>query len=122
MGNFLTQTKNNENAKLDIGNEMTKDEIIQGNVVIANYLKQHDYGDYYNVEKHEYHDPSSFYENATDSVYHKSNLLYHYRQDWLDDAIDEIQKTDKNFTVEGKGDVMEAFKVVVEWIQCHNTE
>ena len=101
---------------------MTKDEIIQGNVVIANYLKQHDYGDYYNVEKHEYPDPSSFYENATDSVYHKSNLLYHYRQDWLDDAIEEIQKTDKNFIVEGKKDMMEAFKTVVEWIQCHNTE
>lgn len=96
---------------------MTKDEIIQGNVIIANYLKQHDYDDYYDVEKHEYTDPYSFYENATDSIYHKSNLLYHYRWDWLEDAVEEIHKVDKNFAVDSKGDVIEAFKAVVEWIQ-----
>jgi hypothetical protein len=96
---------------------MTKDEIISGNVIIATYLGQHDYGDYFDVEKHEYPDSSSFYENATDSSYHKSNLLYHYRRDWLDDAIEEIQKVDNNFGIGEDVDIMDAFKIVVSWIQ-----
>lgn len=96
---------------------MTSDNIIQGNVTIATFLKQHVYDDYYNVEKHEYLDPGSFYEDATDSIYHKNNLLYHYRWDWLEDAVEEIQKIDKNFIIDTKGDIMEEFKIVIEWIQ-----
>ena len=95
---------------------MTKEEIINGNVIIANYLNQHDYDDYYDVENHEYPDGSSFFENATDSIYHKSNLLYHYRWDWLEDAIEEIQKTDKNFTY-NENDITIAFSQVVRFIE-----
>ena len=96
---------------------MNKDEIIRGNVIIATYLGQHDYGDYFDVVKHEYPDSSSFFENATDTVYHKSSLLYHYRRDWLDDAIEEIQKIDSDFEIKEDTDIIKAFKNVVSWIQ-----
>lgn len=96
---------------------MTKDEIINGNVIIATYLGQHEYDDYFDVEKHKYPDLSSFYENATDTLYHKSNLLYHYRRDWLNDAIEEIQKVDNDFEVKEDVDIVEAFKTVIKWIQ-----
>jgi hypothetical protein len=91
---------------------MSKEEIIEGNVIIANYL-----GHYYDVEKHEYPDMGSFFDNATDSIYHKSTLLYNYRWDWLEDAINEITKTN-NFIYD-KNDINVAFKQVVEFIKLN---
>lgn len=95
---------------------MNKDEIIEGNVVIATYMDQHAWGDNYEVEKHEYSDPSSFFENATDCIYHKSNLLYHYHWYWLEDVIFKIQETDNTFEVDYKDNIIKAFKNVVSWI------
>ena len=96
---------------------MTKEEIIEGNVIIATYLGQHAYDDYFDVEKHEYPDPFSYYENATDTLYHKSNLNYDWNWTWLDDAIEEIQKIDKNFKVDYSGNIINAFNKVISWIE-----
>lgn len=95
---------------------MTKEEIINGNVVIANYLNQHYYDDYYDVENHEYPDGSSFFDNATDSIYHKSNLLYHYRWDWLEDVINKIIEVEPNFNY-NKDDILVAFSQIVSFIR-----
>ena len=94
---------------------MTKEEIINGNVVIANYLEQHSYSDYYDVENHEYPDGGSFFEGATDTIYHKSNLLYHYHWDWLEDAINKIKETSSYFTY-NENDIIVAFSQVVKFI------
>jgi len=95
---------------------MNKEQIIEGNVVIANYLKQHAYGDYFDVENHEYPDAGSFFENATDSVYHKSSLLYHYHWDWLEDAIRKIQEENPSFVYDSNN-IDVAFSQVISYIK-----
>ena len=91
-------------------------EIIIGNEIITNFLGQHVYGDCYEVENHEYPDSSSFFDNATDCLYHKENLLYHCNWDWLMDAIEKIKEMDASFCVDPNLDILSSFFFVVDCV------
>jgi hypothetical protein len=94
---------------------MNRQQIIEGNVLIADYLKLRSYSDVFYIENHEYPSADSFYNNTTDCYYQKENLLYHYHWHWLEDAIDEIKKEDINF-VYNESDIIQAWEQVINYI------
>jgi len=72
---------------------LSKDDIIKGNVIIADYLGlRYKNTDMYDIEDHEYPSADSFFDNAYDTIYHKENLLYHYSWDWLEPVIDLLEQ------------------------------
>lgn len=96
--------------------KLSKREIIDGNVIIADYLDlRYKNSDTYYIEEHEYPSDDSFWENATDCIYHKENLLYDYSWDWLEPVVDELeQKYDVKFQ---KEDIKKTWIDVVNFIK-----
>jgi hypothetical protein len=98
---------------------MNKLDIIEGNVIIADYLELRYYDDVFYIENHEYPSSDSFFDNATDCVYHKENLLYDCNWDWIEDVINKIKKVDPNFDY-NTDDIKDTWKKVIDFIKLKN--
>lgn len=90
---MINKVKNFKQFVNENNNILSKNEIINGNVIIADYLGlRYKNTDMYDIEDHEYPSGDSFYDNVTDTIYHKENLLYHYKWDWLEPVIDLLEQ------------------------------
>ncbi|MFA5586369.1 MAG: hypothetical protein WDA02_07490 [Saccharofermentanales bacterium] len=100
---------------------LSKQDIIEGNVIIADYLGlRYKNSDTYYIEEHEYPSADSFWENDTDCIYHKENLLYDYSWDWLEPVIDELEK---KYSVEfERDDIKKTWLDVVNFIKQLNNK
>lgn len=93
MRKQIDRVKNWKQFLNENNNILSKNDIINGNVIIADYLGlRYKNTDMYDIEAHEYPSADSFYDNATDTIYHKENLLYHYKWDWLEPVIDLLEQ------------------------------
>ncbi len=101
-------------------NELSKDDIIKGNMIIADFLDlRYKNSDMYYIEEHEYPSDDSFFENATDCIYHKENLLYDYSWDWLEPVI-ELLEEKYSVKIEKDDDIKKTWMDVVNFIKSLN--